>query len=483
MFQPSALQSAIFQNIYSGSGNLLIEAVAGSGKSTTLIQGLQYAKGSAIFLAFGKDIAAENKRKLPAHVLSKTFHSLCYSPVMRSRGLRDIEENKLRLICRDFMDFTHQKLYAGFACKLVGLARQNGIGVLVPDDYREWRDLAEWHNLELESNKASLETAIAHARKLLKLSIEAPACDYDDLLYLTVLEDLRLPTYDWVLVDEAQDLNAVQRAIVRKLMHRGSRAIFVGDRAQAIYGFRGADSDSLDIIKKEFDCQSLPLSISYRCSQEVVLFAQQYMPDIQPSETAPEGCVDDVDVWRHTDFGPDDLIVCRNAKPLVQLGYQLLSLRIPCRILGRDIGASLISLIEKMNTGLIDELMERLQTYREKEIEKARTQENEALEQAIIDRTDAIFCIIEGMPVDECTVADVLEVLRKLFDEKGEGKIKLATIHKAKGLEAYTVWWLNKSLCPSKYARKPWQMVQERNLCYVATTRAIHTLNMIEMGE
>jgi DNA helicase II / ATP-dependent DNA helicase PcrA len=60
------------------------------------------------------------------------------------------------------------------------------------------------------------------------------------------------------------------------------------------------------------------------------------------------------------------------------------------------------------------------------------------------------------------------------------GRVTLATIHKAKGLEANRVWFLCPSLCPSKWARQDWQKAQERNLIYVAITRAKSELIKIE---
>lgn len=60
--------------------------------------------------------------------------------------------------------------------------------------------------------------------------------------------------------------------------------------------------------------------------------------------------------------------------------------------------------------------------------------------------------------------------------------ITLSTIHKSKGLEARRVWWLNSSRCPAPWAKRPWQQQQEINLCYVAATRAIETLILIEDG-
>ena len=90
--------------------------------------------------------------------------------------------------------------------------------------------------------------------------------NFDDLLYLAVKDGISLPKFDFIFVDEAQDTNAIQRALLRKIMKKTSRVVVVGDPAQAIYGFRGADSESMNLIAEEFDCKRLPLSISCRCA-------------------------------------------------------------------------------------------------------------------------------------------------------------------------------------------------------------------------
>ena len=77
---------------------------------------------------------------------------------------------------------------------------------------------------------------------------------------------------------------------------------------------------------------------------------------------------------------------------------------------------------------------------------------------------------------------DLIRTIERLFEDK-RGVTTLATIHKAKGLEANTVYWLNSSQCPSKYARQDWQKQQEANLCYVAATRAKRELVLIEETE
>src|SRR3546814_9596201 len=67
-------------DVCSSDLNAIVEAVAGSGKSTTIIEAMKKVRGNSIFLAFNKAIADELKAK---GVNARTFHSLVFSPVMR----------------------------------------------------------------------------------------------------------------------------------------------------------------------------------------------------------------------------------------------------------------------------------------------------------------------------------------------------------------------------------------------------------------
>jgi superfamily I DNA/RNA helicase len=74
-------------------------------------------------------------------------------------------------------------------------------------------------------------------------------------------------------------------------------------------------------------------------------------------------------------------------------------------------------------------------------------------------------------------VEDVTKFIDELFDDNVTGILTLSTIHKAKGREWEQVYWLNRATtCPSPWARQDWQKEQEKNLCYVAATRAKHEL-------
>ena len=473
----SSYQIAVFDFVEHGQGNAVVEAVAGSGKTTTIVEALKRVRGSSIFLAFNKSIAEELKRR---GVNARTFHSLTYSPVTKHKQARNIDVDKLRRLCDAKLSGDDAQLYGAFITRLVGLGRQAGIGCLVPDVQQTWLDLVEYHDMELESEYADLGRALELASKLLQESNASNMVDFDDLLYLAVKEGLSLPKFDFVFVDEAQDTNAIQRAILRKIMHKGSRLVAVGDPAQAIYGFRGADSDSLDLVADEFECKRLPLTISYRCPQAVVNYAQQWVSHIQAAPNASEGEVQDLGLkWDAKVFQAGDLVVCRTTAPIIALAYKMLRARVPVQVMGREIGQGLKTLINKLNARGIDQLISKLEAWRTREVEKATAKKQDAKAEALNDKADAILCLVDGMVETDRSVPALLRIIDNLFADKGAATV-LATIHKAKGLEAPRVFWLNRSLCPAQWAKQEWQQQQEVNLCYVAATRAQQTLVIIE---
>lgn len=472
----SNYQTNLFNFIENGTGNAVVEAVAGSGKTTTIVEGLKRVKGSSLFLAFNKSIADELKSR---GVNARTFHSLTYSPVTRHKGARNIDTRKLDKLVENYMKGEEAYIYGSFLKRLIGLGRQSGVGCLIPDAQQTWLNIMEHHNLELEHDEAELTRALELASDLLHWSNNSPMVDFDDLLYLAVKDGLALPKFDFVFVDEAQDTNAIQRAILRKILTPNSRIIAVGDPAQAIYGFRGADSESLNMIAEEFECERLPLTVSYRCPKLVVEHAQQWVKHIEAAPNAGDGVVKELHKWDTSIFEANDLIICRTTRPLISLAFKLIKNQVPARVMGREIGQGLKSLVRKMNANSIEELSLRIDGWRQREVEKAIVKRREDKAEAIEDKADALYCLINGLPEDRRTLEMLNDVIDMLFADT-RNAVVLATIHKAKGLEAERVFWLNSSQCPAKWAKKDWQKQQEVNLCYVATTRAVRELNLIE---
>lgn len=474
----STYQQNIFSFVKTGTGNAIVRAVAGSGKSTTAVEAVSHTKGSHIYLAFNKSIADELKDR---GVNARTFHSLVFSPVLQYLGARNVNTNKLRDIGKQFMgnDFF---TYGNFAIKLVGLARNAGVGVLVPDTDDAMRELAYKHDLELESERADFNQGLQYASQLLQLSNQSKEADFDDLLYFAILHNINLPKFDWVFVDEAQDTNAIQRALLKKIMKPTSRLIAVGDEAQAIYGFRGADSDSMKLIADEFQCAELPLTITYRCPTSVVKYAQQWVSHIEAAPDAPEGEVLDLDTdWKPDLFRAGDLVVCRTTKPLMALAFRLVRAGVPVTVMGREIGQGLVTLVKKMGATTIDQLETKLGAWRDREVGKLKVGDDDAKIEALEDKSETLFTLIAGLSETNRTIKDLIECIEYLFADKASAVV-LATGHKSKGLEAETVYWLNRSACPSRWARQDWQIQQEMNICYVIATRAKRRLILIELG-
>lgn len=502
--------------------NAVVEAVAGSGKSTTAVAAMAYIPRelNAIFLAFNRAIAEDLKNK---GVNARTFHSLTYGPVTKSRMVNNVEGNKLRMLLKRELNGDDEFIYGAFCARLCSMAKQVGIGCLAEDVEDEWHKIIQHHDLELENEKGNVPRAVEIARQLLMWSNESNMLDFDDLLYLAVKDGIALPKFDFVFVDEAQDTNAIQRAILRKILKPESRLICIGDPAQAIYGFRGADSQSLQLLADEFDCAKLPLTVSYRCSKAVVAHAHKYVTHIEAAPGAPDGEVidltqtklstiikntadclapmtpcsfydaeKDVTVVTESDiigFRPDDLVVCRTTKPLVELAYRCIRAKVPVRIMGRDIGIGLKALIRKMKANSVDQLQLMIEDWAMREVDKAIAKQLEAKAEAVQDKADCILCMIDSLGEDDPddqvepvrTIDGLLNMIDEMFDENKQATT-LASIHKSKGLEAPRVFWLNSLKCPAPWAKQEWQQQQEIHLCYVAVTRAKYTLILIEDG-
>jgi superfamily I DNA/RNA helicase len=483
-FKPSPYQSAIFDWIEDGTGNALIEAVAGSGKTTTIVQGLERisAQASCLFLAFNRDIATELAAKVPANCEAKTFHKTALQGWRRFVGRNfKIDGKKVRWLAQDNLSPVEYGLYNCYAIKLVGLAKSAGVGYLVPDTFDTWWELADHHDLYLDHQDAKVERAIEIARYLLELSNAEGErrIDFDDMLYLPLIHDVSFYYYDWVLVDEAQDTNQVQLALLERLVKpETGRLIAVGDSAQAIYGFRGADSDAMNRIRDAFDATVLPLSVSYRCAKAVVAAAKEIVPHIEPFDGAPDGIVEDLTgepfdklVGR---FEQTDAVVCRNTAPLIDLVYKFFRADIPAKVLGREIGKGLSNLIKKLGSKDIEALEADLDQWADRETAKHLSKDREDKAQNITDKHATLTIIIENLPEKDRSIDGLHAAIDRLFTADESGRIlTLCTIHKSKGLEWPRVWILGRErLLPSKWARKQWQKSQEANLEYVAITRA-----------
>jgi hypothetical protein len=197
---------------------------------------------------------------------------------------------------------------------------------------------------------------------------------------------------------------------------------------------------------------------------------------IQARPDAPLGTVLRPSSLRADEFRPGSAVLCRNTAPLVRFCYDLLVQDVPCHIAGKEIGAGLAALARSFKVEDTMSLKLRLAAWHEEKVEAALAEGRSA--ERYTDQYEALVFLCNGLTF----VEDVCRRISRLFDDSAPASsVLLSTIHKAKGGEWDRVFLLDfEKLLPSRYARLPWQRVQERNLQYVAVTRSKDTLVFIE---
>ena len=485
------MQQAIFDVAENDVCNILINAVAGSGKSTTIVNLAKRLPRDVktIFLAFNRDIVRELREKLKDYpnVDVKTLHAFGLNEVrFRYKGTitdreKMIDESKISRIIMSLVHnwgpFLNDENEEDESLKLSYCSRVERIVDIMrfclPQSRDEVIELCEKFDVMLMNGEIDRAKEVLIASRKINDHF-----DFADMIYRPAVGDWRLKQYDIVIVDECQDLNRAQQAIIKKIVKPGTgRLIAVGDPKQAIYGFAGADNDSYDNLKNLLpNTKEMPLSVCYRCDQEIIKHAQPLVPQIQWRDGAAEGSVYQGSV---SEVQPGDFILCRNTRPLVSLCLQLISKGKKATIKGADIGKNLVTMVKNTRVKGVEPLFNKLQRELDKMVTKCKLKYplKEVDEIAVIanmkDKIEAIKAISDA---NKCkSTEEICESITRIFTEDLEG-IVLATMHKSKGLEANNVFILEKFRLPAKFAKQSWEIEQEKNLDYVARTRAKHKL-------
>lgn len=499
----STQQQAVFDWVQSGTGSAVVEAVAGAGKTTTVVEAVRRMQGRVFMGAYNQKMGQELKKRvcdLP-NVVAGTFHSAGFYAMRRAAGDKrlNVDGNKVRNIVQALLMQRHGTVnaapqgWAGCVVALVSMAKQCGfyVGGLVDGPRRQdWADIGLKHEFfdklaeECDPNRVIDDAVVA----LRQSNEDRETIDFDDMVYLPLLRNLRMFENDWVIIDEAQDTNAVRRLLARRMLKRSGRLIAVGDPHQAIFGFTGADGDSLDLIRAKFCATTLNLSVTYRCPSAVVSIARQYVQHIEASERAPIGTHSEINYAELPALvAPGDAILCRFNAPIVDLCFSLIRAGKPAKIEGRDIGEGLAALAGRWKAKSLDMLETRLSTWFDREVRKAEAKDDQTRLGRIEDQYATLQALISrGRETGITTVDALKEMIRNMFDDVGADTrmIVLSSVHRAKGLEWPRVFILGRrELMPSKRAVQDWAKEQEINLIYVAVTRAQQTLVDVAMPD
>lgn len=462
----SEYQGNIFEAVHKQFDNLIVQAVAGSGKTTTLVEATTFVSGSALFLAFNKGIAEELRSR--TSIDCKTMNALGHQVWRQEMPHAKLDAKKLDSIIARFPDESFRKEFGYTIKRAVGLAKNCAFGI---GREAELQDFAELIDSYLDVDSTRLQDVALASLSVFEQSLsELETFDFDDQLYVPLAQGWAYPTYWTVFVDECQDLSPIQHLMLANMQTLGSRIIAVGDRNQAIYGFRGAAHDSMDLLKSRFSMVELPLSISYRCAQRIVEEAQMYSEHIQARPNAPLGAVR---YTRDDEADPEifvnQLILCRNNAPMFRAIMRHIRQRKPCRVLSNFL-EGFQGFIRKFKGEDTRAIRQQLDKWYLKEKESAENKGFRGKVAALADKyeTVALFC------EEYRTKQEILDTVYKL-SQCATGPL-FSTIHKAKGLEHQSVHILRPDLMPAFYATSKEQLQQESNLTYVAITRAIDNL-------
>jgi DNA helicase-2/ATP-dependent DNA helicase PcrA len=485
----SPYQQAIFSNTILSNSHLAISATAGSSKTTVLVEvakRIPYNR-SSIFMAYNRHIVAELTAKLPSTTQCKTLHAIGLAILKRHFGeVKLYDKKQIDFIEPHFRDETNnkKKWKTIFAIdQVMRLARAS----MTEPTQEALNDLMNKHALYLEETEmiALARSLRAYYDSIRRFNRGSITIDFQDMISIPVMLDLKSSQYDFVLVDEAQDMSELDRRLINKLVKPiTGRRIIVGDPRQAIYSWRGADIDSFEKFASEPNTLRLPLSISYRCPRAVVAEAQTIYPEIEPWEHAEEGLVEHEGQLEMIQEG--DLVLCRNNRPLFEVLLYLIDKGVKAYILGKDLEVGLLNMLKHLNgdekcADILDEFvgstLEKLSdSLKEKGI---KSPDKHPKYTAAEEKLSIIAVCFRKFNY----VWEVEEFLSDIFeDEDQDGAFfprvgaKLSTIHKAKGMESDRVFVVDhfdaKPLIPSQYAVTEQQLISEENLRFVSRTRA-----------
>lgn len=478
-------QEALWSALAAGSGHVLAEARAGCGKSSSCREGMwrqleRLSTRKIRYAVYNKAMAEEFRGDCPPLVEVGTCHAFGYESLRKAFPGCQVNQLKTYAIL-DSIGASDEKPWVRRAvARLVSQSKgQFATTGPEPDDLDDLLlhyDIPCWRRED-----RVIDLALQVLEKAAQWTSQV---DYDDMLWLPVILKTGFPPIDALYIDEAQDWSPIQHLLVPRLCPAG-RVVVVGDRFQAIYAWRGADADSLpnlaaDLAGDRRGLETFPLTITFRCPQSHVALARDLVPDLTAHASNAEGTVlKNVSTEAMLErVRPGDRVICPTNAPVVRGALRLIAERRAAKVRGRAIGDSLTAITRSRYCAAartVTDLGLAVERWRSAELD--RLQEREAVEDLVAsvnDRADGLQAVLLSCDSPD----DVAPLIALLFsDGDAAGAVNLSTVHRAKGLEANTVWFIDQ---PLRRPRQPWQAQQQRNLRYVALTRSRDTLCFVE---
>lgn len=495
----SVYQQACIKDAAEGSGHTLVEALAGSGKSTTqeemicvIPRGLKvlvcafnveiknaFKEREARILARRPDLAGKGGLEI------KTICGLGFSVCRYAfKGVK-VDEFKAYDQAQELVPGDEFKAYRSMLVKLGGLAK----GFLIDNPRDAFLICAKRGDTELAlvrigvdpekaSEKDEQRAIDQMAKDLLALMNAARSdtsrVDFDDMWWLPLVLNLRGWGYDRIFCDEFQDLNYAQFQLIKKMIKRNGRVCVVGDKNQVIYEWRGGSVDMMDIFAEEMNAKRLPLHVTYRCDKLIVDLAKTIVEEFTARPNAPIGLIEEVQTKEYDAVyelaRPGDFVISRKNAPLLSLCIGFLKRGTPAIIRGRkDVAETFLQMIERSKAKTIEKLLTWVDKWEAREIKRLTRKNPDVDTSNASDTADAIR-VLAG-DVDE--VSEIRSKIELLFTDGDDTKrVVLTSTHKVKGLERDRCVVLADTYRPTFGG-------EEARLAYVAWTRAKHELYLV----
>lgn len=518
-FQLTDEQLAIKDFVVNGSGNLVVEAGPGCAKSSTMLETVKHLPRHAwvTFTCFNASVKKElEPRMKSAHPKGRatTFNGIGWSTMRftfkrklnRAITFEEMATNdpKYRVQAKELVtqnkDLDHDLRDYGIKL-LASLVEKVQVNLTNITDREALLDLIEFYELlpplrdrddREEAQKKLALWALKHLPDIMDWGEKQTAqmdFTFTDQMYYLVKWELSPLKPDFLIVDEAQDMSALDMAVIERSMNHKTRVFFVGDRQQTINSFKGAMADSMDTIREKFNCTVLELNRSFRCAPKIVRLANRVKPSLVAAFDDNDGVVDSVGFENMiAEVQAGDAIIARLNAQLVKACLELIVRDKPATILGRNIGTALAGtldeIVEKAGNFPFAELPDVITEHRNAEVSRMTSkQTDDRAIQMFMDRMDALMTIVEKHTEDDAprpatSVAQLKGYIFDLFsdddDVRGDSTvIKLMTAHQSKGLEFDTVWLIGNGIPMDNNSAEEWRV------WFVAVTRAAKALHVV----
>ena len=492
-------QEDIFNYAEKGPFNMIVQAVAGAGKTTTLVECANRVSPNkkVLLLAHNRSTRDTLKERVGerSNVNIYTLHGLAWRMYKEHfEDSPDINDNKYRNYINKNMATLASEAYKALSGPKKLMYKANVFDLINKARHNLKQSEKEIRKLAIKKYGMTLVADECHfVANVLKWGCEnRKEVDYQDLLWFPSQLGYFTKKYlsDVIMLDEAQDASIAQQDIVKRCMKRDTRLFAFGDKDQTINSWCGSDTDSFEHLKdaNEFRRPSveLPLTTNYRCGKKIIEYAKRFVDnDIHAREDAEDGIV------RHdaslNDVVDGDMILCRNVAPLMEVYRKGVAMGKKMYFRGEELGNTLVREADCTNGDTISEIIDSMKkrliaTWEFMSMENDLSEKETMTDPRIISLLDTIKTM-ESLPPTVTKRTDLEKFAKDVFSDEGREGIQLSTIHRAKGLEADNVFIICPSLIPSQLARLDWEHVEEQHLQYVMCTRPKHSLNFISEKE